>query len=106
MNSVKQQRPTWLSLLMILAVLCGVGVLLLFAGFALLTLSENDWMTGMWNLLTVVAEGYALYRVTSAYIGTGPDSAVVLWTLVVAIGIPLVAFGGCAVIPSTLRIAG
>lgn len=106
MNGVKQQRPIWLSLLMVLAVLCGVGALLLFAGFTLITLSGNDWMTGMWNLFTVLAEGYAIYRVNSAYAGAGPDSAVVLWTLVVAIGIPLVAFGGCTVIPSTLRIAG
>lgn len=82
----------------------GLLVFVLFAFFALITLDSgatgsNGWVLGVWNLLVVLAEGFILGMSARAFFrGAKSGSELVLWAALAVFGVPLAAFGGCALV--------
>ncbi len=87
----------------------GVLVLLLFGVFLLITLIDAPLAAG-WNGLIVLAEGFLLFKTARHFARKDkPASELLLLVAVAAIGIPLLATGGCIMVDSVgsgLRIAG
>lgn len=99
--------PLWFRLVTLLLTLMGVGVLFLFGFFAFMTLPDQNFLLGGWNLLVAVAEGWVLRLYTRYYVsGTQPMSVIFFWGAVAAIGIPLIASGGCAFMAASASIVG
>lgn len=103
----KTEYRTWQVLLLVLLWLAGFGVMLAFGFATLLTFSMQSWPLGLWNLLVTLAELWALlYSVRLYSRRTAAASEAMLWAVVAAVGVPLVASGGCALLADTLRIGG
>lgn len=87
----------------------GVLVLLLFGSFLLITVAAAP-LAGVWNGLAVLAEGWLLFKTARHFVRKDKDiPELLLLAVVAAIGIPLIAFGGCMVVDQaggSLRIAG
>lgn len=99
--------PLWFRLVTLLLVLLGVGVFLMFGFFAFVTLPGESFFIGVWNLLVVVAEGWVLRHAIRHYFSaTQPMSVTFFWIAVAAVGVPLIASGGCAFMADSFRIAG
>lgn len=87
----------------------GLLVFLLFVFFLLATAMDAPVM-GVWNGLVVLAEGFLLFKTEYHIVRKNlPMSTLLLWVAVAALGIPLIAFGGCLMLDSLsfgLRFAG
>lgn len=87
----------------------GVLVLLLFGGFLLITAVDAPLM-GVWNALVVLVEGWLLFKTVRHFLrGDKPISELLLLVALAAIGVPLLASGGCLMLDqagSGLRFAG
>jgi hypothetical protein len=87
----------------------GVLVLLLFGVFLLLTAMDALLAAG-WNGLVVLAEGFLLFKTARHFARKDkPASELLLLVAVAAIGIPLLATGGCIMLDNmggSMRIAG
>lgn len=106
-GDAKRDYPLLLTLLLVLLWLLGFGVLALFAAFTLFTLGMSGGLLTLWNLLVVLTQGYVLWRAVSMYAAKNrPPSELFLWAVLAAVGVPLVASGGCALMGEALRIAG
>lgn len=87
-------------------------VFALFAMFAIITLDSgvlatDGWMIGLWNLLATVLEGFILIMTARAFFRRAkPASELTLWLALAVFAVPLLAFGGCAVVGGGLRMAG
>ena len=101
------RRPLWLLLLLMLLWLTGLGVLLLFGFFAVITLPSSFWPHSVWNLLVTLVEAWVLFiSIRYSVKETRIRSEALLWAVVAAVGVPLVASGGCALMADSFRIAG
>ncbi|WMP16671.1 hypothetical protein [Thiothrix lacustris] len=73
----------------------GLLALLLF-GFFLLVTATNAPLASSWNALIVLAEGFLLFKTARHFARKDkPASELLLLAAVAAIGIPLLATGGC-----------
>lgn len=87
----------------------GLLVLLLFGAFILITALDAPLVSG-WNALIVLAEGFLLFKTARHFARKDkPASELLLLAAVAAIGIPLLATGGCIMVDNVgggLRIGG
>jgi hypothetical protein len=86
-------------------------VLLLFAFFTVITVTDaNSGLMAAWNGLVVLAEVIVLFIATRHFIRKDiPSSKLLLWITGAALGLPLLASGGCIMLDSMgagFRIAG
>jgi hypothetical protein len=99
--------PVWFSVLIVLFALIGGGIFLLFGFFFLVTLSSPSGGLSILGLIAAVAEGWSLYKIVRFYFsGTQPMSVIFYWAALAVVGIPFLAFWGCALMSDSLRIAG
>lgn len=87
----------------------GLSVFLLFAPFAILLVVAAP-LVAFWNMLIAFAEAYLLFKSAQHFRSKDkPISELLLQVALAAIGVPLLASGGCLIIGEMgkgLRIAG
>lgn len=94
----KNIYPLGLSLLFWLLWVVGLLVLLLFGFFLLVTAMDAPVM-GIWNGLVVLTEIFLLFKTALHFVRKDRlISKLLLWAAVAAVGVPLVAFGGCLIL--------
>lgn len=97
-----------LSILFWLLWTVGLLILLLFGFFCLIMI--NSPVMAAWNGLVVLAEGFVLFKTARHFVRKDlPMSTLLLWVGVAAVGIPLLASGGCMMLDNMrygLRIGG
>jgi hypothetical protein len=90
--------------------LMGLGVCLLFVFFSLIIVMEGSKVSpiALWDMLIVGVEAYLLLQSFIALFDhEKPMSALLLRVAFAAIGLPLIAFGGCSIWSSFApRLAG
>jgi hypothetical protein len=76
----------------------GLLVLLMFGSFLLMTAMDAPLMAG-WDALVVLAEGWLMFKTARHFIRADKSVAeLLLLAALMAIGIPLLASGGCLVV--------
>lgn len=104
-NDIATTNSIWLSAVIVLLWLVGFGVFLLFGFFTVITIQVPDSGVGTWNLLVTLAEGIVLFIAARHFFsGTQPMSTLFFWVAIAAVGIPLVAAGGCSILPNQFRL--
>jgi hypothetical protein len=104
-NDIPMTNPIWLSAVIVLLWLVGFGVFLLFGFFTVITIQAAQSGVGTWNLLVTLAEAIVLSIAARHFLsGTQPMSTLFFWVAIAAVGIPLVAAGGCSILPNHFRL--
>jgi hypothetical protein len=104
-NDIPMTNPIWLSAVIVLLWLVGFGVFLLFGFFTVITIQAAQSGVGTWNLLVTLAEAIVLSIAARHFFsGTQPMSTLFFWVAIAAVGIPLVAAGGCSILPNHFRL--
>lgn len=89
--------------------LVGLGVLVLFSGFLLITAVDAPFIA-IWNALVVVIEIYLLFKTARHFVCKDqPLSEILLWVAAAAFAMPLLGMGGCLIVSNMgngLRFAG
>ena len=81
--------------------LIGLGVLVLFAGFLLIT-AEDAPLIAAWNGLIVIIEIFLLFKTAYHFFRKDiPSSTLMLWVALAAFGVLLLATGGCLILENT-----
>jgi len=100
-NDIATTNPIWFSAVIVLLWLVGFGVFLLFGFFTVITIQAAHSGVGTWNLLVTLTEGIVLFIAARHFFsGTQPMSTLFFWVAIAALGIPLVAAGGCSFLPN------
>ncbi|NOT84944.1 MAG: hypothetical protein HOP02_09270 [Methylococcaceae bacterium] len=85
----------------------GFLITLLFFLFIFITGSEGAWPVTLWNTAVVMAEGFILFKSNRYFLHKKKSaSELLLWVGFSAIGVPMIAFGGCMLGNWGFRIAG
>ena len=105
----KDAYPLTFKVIFWLLWLLGIGSVVLFGGFLFLTAMDVSLVAG-WNALVVLTELFLLYKTATHFFSADkPVSEQLLWVTFAALGIPLLATGGCFIVDSLgqgLRFAG
>lgn len=86
--------------------LLGLGIALLFIFFLLITATDSP-LIAAWNLGVIITEISLLFKTMRHFLRHDkPASELMLWLAATVFLVPLVAFGGCGLMSSSLRLAG
>jgi hypothetical protein len=104
-NDIPTTNPIWVSAVIVLLWLVGFGVFLLFGFFTVITIQSAQSGVGTWNLLVTLAEGVVLFIAARHFFSdTQSMSTLFFWVAIAAVGIPLIAAGGCSFLPNHFRL--